>query len=85
MGRVDVERHRIGFVQRPGLALRRCWGRPGCRPCRLDQPAREKALVVVEIVEEEEEEEKPEVVPQGRLYWSTEAVSCVNPRWAHRS
>ena len=85
MGRVDVERPQTEFVQRPSLALRRCWDRPECRPYQSDRPAREKARVVDEIVEEEVEEENPELVPQGRLYWSTEAVSCVNRRWAHRS
>ena len=80
MGRVDAERRRPEFVDRPSQELRRDWCHQGLP---LGQWDRLFLVMGHDDVEDDavgDEEEEEEVTlglePQGRLCWSREAVNC---------
>ena len=86
MDRVGTERRRQESVQRPDLALRRCWDRLGSPPDRLDRSSLARGCEDDVVLDEEEEEEaSPGLEPREHLCWSREVESHCDCRWAHWS
>ena len=86
MDRVGTERRRQESVQRPDLALRRCWGRLGSPPDRLDRLFLARGCEDYVVFDEEEEEEASlGLEPREHLCWSREVESRCDCRWAHWS